>query len=234
MKEYFVVTDVHGFYSILIKALSDAGFEEDNPNHILISCGDLLDRGPEPLQCLKFVNKLFANNRAILIRGNHEDLMDDMIERGFQLAHDKHNGTIETARILTNHSERDINWMWESIGDMVIQEDYNFYRATLVNGYELNDYIFVHGWIPDKTPNWKQARWCNGMEEWHKGNIIENKTIVCGHWHTSFGHYYYGNAKDEWGPDADFSPFIEKGIIALDACTAYSKQVNVFKFEVEE
>lgn len=145
MREYFVVTDAHGCYSILIKALSDVGFEEDNPNHILISCSDLLDRGPEPLQYSKFVNKLFTNNRAILIRGSHEDFMDDIIERRFQLNHDKYNGTIETTRILTNHSERDINWMWESIGDMIIQEDYNFYRATPVNGYELNDYIFVHG-----------------------------------------------------------------------------------------
>ena len=56
--------------------------------------------------------------------------------------------------------------------------------------------------------------------------IEPNKTIVCGHYHSSFGHYYYGDCKAEFGKDADYSPFYAEGIIALDACTAYSGKVN--------
>ena len=48
MKKYFVVSDVHGFYDEMKKALDNAGFDIANPDHIFVSCGDLLDRGRQP------------------------------------------------------------------------------------------------------------------------------------------------------------------------------------------
>jgi len=42
MKKFFVFSDVHGFYKELMKALDDKGFDMENPNHYIISCGDLL------------------------------------------------------------------------------------------------------------------------------------------------------------------------------------------------
>lgn len=86
----------------------------------------------------------------------------------------------------------------------------------MVNYYETENYIFVHGWIPcvsipfarqkgrfiykymynENWPKaneleWNKARWINGMEAAHSGVIEPNKTIVCGHWHCSFGHSNY-------------------------------------------
>ena len=52
------------------------------------------------------------------------------------------------------------------------------------------------------------------------------KTIVSGHWHTSYGHSKFEGKGTEFGRDADFSPYVAPGIIALDACTAYSGIVN--------
>ena len=40
MKEYFVITDVHSFYSIMMDELIKKGFDINNKDHILISCGD--------------------------------------------------------------------------------------------------------------------------------------------------------------------------------------------------
>lgn len=80
MKTYFIVADVHGFYDEMIKALNGARFDVNNPMHIFVSLGDLLDRGSKPLQCLRFVNSL-PEDRKILIKGNHEDLMEEMIAR---------------------------------------------------------------------------------------------------------------------------------------------------------
>lgn len=119
---------------------------------------------------------------------------------------------------------------------------------VMKNYYETEHYIFVHGWIPCLTDrythrsrefyydpkwreasglSWENARWYNGIECACSWNVIEpNKTIVCGHYHSSFGHYYYGDCKAEFGKDADYSPFYADGIIALDACTAYSGKVN--------
>ena len=59
----------------------------------------------------------------------------------------------------------------------------------------------------------------------------ENKTIVCGHWHTSYGHSKYEHKGTEFGEDADFSPYYAPGIIAIDACTAFSGMVNCLVIE---
>ena len=84
----------------MVKALNEAGFDRDNPEHIFVSLGDLLDRSTQPQECLDFVNSLNPD-RCILIRGNHEDLMDECIYMRPANKNDKENGTIETAKILT-------------------------------------------------------------------------------------------------------------------------------------
>jgi serine/threonine protein phosphatase 1 len=96
MKKYFVVADVHSFYDEMIDALMHAGFEVNNPEHIVICCGDMMDRGNKSREMLDFFYDLHKSDRAILIRGNHEDLFEEMIERGIPLRHDESNGTVKT------------------------------------------------------------------------------------------------------------------------------------------
>ena len=43
--KYYVVADVHGFFTELKSVLTEKGFFEDIEPHKLIICGDLLDRG---------------------------------------------------------------------------------------------------------------------------------------------------------------------------------------------
>ena len=71
MRTLFVVSDVHSFYGEMKQALDKEGFDKDNKDHIFVSCGDLLDRGPDSVKCLEFVNGL-DDDRKILILGNHE------------------------------------------------------------------------------------------------------------------------------------------------------------------
>ena len=100
--KYFIFSDVHGFYDELMLALNNTGFYKDNPEHIIVSLGDLLDRGPKPLQCLRFVNSI-PSDRRIVIHGNHEDCMEEMIARRESKQHDWHNGTIQTALDLAGY-----------------------------------------------------------------------------------------------------------------------------------
>src|SRR5574344_676699 len=95
MKKYFVTSDIHGFYNEFISALDRSGFNIDNPDHILIICGDIFDRGNQPLQIYTFLNSL-PKERRILVRGNHEFLLQDLVQRGYPESHDEHNGTIDT------------------------------------------------------------------------------------------------------------------------------------------
>ena len=71
----------------MIDALNNSGFDRNNCEHIFVSLGDLLDRGPDPIKCLEFVNSL-PEDRRILVRGNHEDLMEEMIARSLLVSVD--------------------------------------------------------------------------------------------------------------------------------------------------
>ena len=37
MPKFFVFSDVHGFYDEFVKALDEAGYDKNNPEHWLIS-----------------------------------------------------------------------------------------------------------------------------------------------------------------------------------------------------
>ena len=66
---------MHGFYNELRVALDKAGFDPNNKNHFLISCGDEFDRGPNPKEVMNFLNGL---KRKVIIRGNHTQLFEDL------------------------------------------------------------------------------------------------------------------------------------------------------------
>ena len=94
-KTYFAVSDIHGFYSQFRNALKRSGFDLENPNHILIVCGDIFDRGPGSKGVYKFLRSI-SKERRILIRGNHETLLRDLYNRGYAWDHDFTNGTVDT------------------------------------------------------------------------------------------------------------------------------------------
>lgn len=90
-------------------------------------------------------------------------------------------------------------------------------------------YSYISSWREADREQWNQARWFNGMDAAQTAD--ENKTIVCGHWHTSYGHSKYEHKGTEFGEDADFSPYYGPGIIAIDACTAFSGKSNCLVIE---
>ena len=161
--------------------------------------------------------------------------------------HHLSNGTLKTISHFTGIDEFsllsdkfDHEVMLERIKPVI-----DFIESSSKDFFELDDKIFVHGWVPTtvnednfivvqdnfRDGDWKEARWSNGMDM-HLMNLIpENKTVVCGHWHTSWGWSVIRNKCSEWGDDAIFDPFIATGIIALDGCTAFTKKVNCVVFD---
>ena len=45
--------------------------------------------------------------------------------------------------------------------------------------------------------------------------------------------YYLTEGTPEFGPGANFEPYISKGIICIDACTASTHKVNIVKLKDE-
>ena len=240
----FAVSDIHGFTSILRESLTNAGFEIGNSDHLLVICGDLFDRGKEAKELIRYLRTI---NNKVLVRGNHEDLMYEMLDRGYPMQHDISNGTYNTAQQLG----------WD---DLIQEVDFRKVKSTfdivtkdMVNYFETKNYIFVHGWIPvivkDTLPNyytknrdfefnpdwrtngdWNLSRWLNGIDMNSRGLNEPGKTIVCGHWHCSYG-YHLWEGTEEFGNYAIWEPFRREGIIAIDRCTAYTKEMNVLVLE---
>lgn len=263
--KYYVVSDVHGYYTQMIDSLTKAGFFSETEPHKLIVCGDLMDRGREAEKMQEFMMDLMEKDQLIFIRGNHEDLMlcmlDDIVDdltpfldyRSYHIR----NGTLDTAHQLNHFTLSDFLTHPMDFVFKARQSDFvkNLIPAS-VNYFETENYIFVHGFIPcvriENSPprkarysyipimdwrnasaeQWNAARWTNGMEAAEIGKItIPNKTIVCGHWHASYGHSVIKHRCSEHGPDAIFEPYYGDGIIGIDACTAYSGIVNCIVIE---
>lgn len=254
MSKYFVVSDVHSFFNELMAALNEKGFEKDNPEHKLIVCGDLFDRGSQTVECFEFVKSL--GDRFIYVKGNHETLLEDCIEEFYAgrvpSLHHFHNGTIKTICQFCGENE----WIvydptWRDKICETMRPILDWIDEKCVNYFEVGDYIFVHGWIPcydelndfrnSTEADWEKARWENGMAMWRYPFFrVAGKTVVCGHWHCSWGWSHIRQERKEW-PQLNrkdwiksFEPFIDDGIMAIDACTAYSGKINCIVIEDED
>ena len=261
MPKFFVVSDIHGFYDEMITALDEAGFDSKNESNWLVTCGDHFDRGPQPFEVMNYLSDL---PRKVLVKGNHESLFDELCRRGYPGHHDYSNGTYDTVCELGGAGAGND---FDTCCMVALQKVKPFFDS-MVDYFETKNYIFTHGWIPvtckDHLPmyytrnrkfevdpewrhahhsDWEQARWLNGMDMSMKGLREPEKTIVCGHWHCSYGHYIDALKKaiannteitaEEFGETAIWEPYYGDGVIAIDRCTAHTGQVNVLVLEDE-
>lgn len=256
---YYVISDIHGFYKETIEALKEKGYFSDTEPHKLIICGDLLDRGKETNEIVDFVLERMKKDEIILIRGNHEDLLLDLVDKIHdylpfpEFTHHGTNGTFKTALALSKMSKTDVEINPELFTKRALASP--FIRKIIpkmVDYFETDNYIFVHGWIPcvetryrgeEKTykrqknwrkatkREWEKARWYNGMAAHACGAYEEGKTIVCGHFHTAWGHSVIDGKGSTSGSKAIYTPYYKDGIIAIDGCTAYTKKVNCIIIE---
>lgn len=85
-RNIWVVGDLHGCYTLLMSRLDEIGF--DTTQDLLISVGDLIDRGSENVECMELIT--FPWFRAV--RGNHEQMMLDGLSEHGNVAHWMANG----------------------------------------------------------------------------------------------------------------------------------------------
>ncbi len=116
---------------------------------------------------------------------------------------------------------------------------YDAYGDGVKREYGYKAYRYDPNWRNAPLGRWKEARFLNGMDMAVKHRVlVPNKTVVCGHYTTSYGHSVYGNNPERKLPrydvGADFSPFISDGIIAIDGLIAHSGVVNCLVIKDEE
>lgn len=173
VKLWFVCSDIHGFFSEWMTCLLKKGFDINNSTHGLIILGDIFDRGNEALKVYEFIKKL-PKNRRILIRGNHELLLNELVKRKFAYMYDRTNGTYNTLFNIAGYDTEDVfntNY-WKKMIEATTEEEKNnifderllkieklfsgkitkilkwIFSDEWLNYYETSNYIFVHSFIP--------------------------------------------------------------------------------------
>lgn len=220
---YYVVADVHGFYTETMSALKEKGFFEDKSPHKLIVCGDLFDRGSEAKEVQRFILELLEKDEVILIKGNHEDLALDLLNEPKKylwdmetaiISHHYRNRTMDTFFQLTDYNIRDAV---KNVKDFTEKSKDTPFIKTIIpamrNYFETSNYIFVHGWIPCRAygmkaqadtfyykPDWRNAEdvdW--DYSRWHNGihawsqGVKEPNKIIV----CGHCHASYGHSKIE-------------------------------------
>lgn len=234
MINHFVVSDIHGHYGLLKSALDNAGFDEEDPEHVLICCGDYFDRGKENFEVLRYFERL---KRKVLLRGNHEDVLLRTLKTGKLQPRNYINGSLQTIEDFFGKYEIDSanNSIDFSDENRMLDRVCEFIEST-VNYYETEDYVFVHGWLPNEADT-TEKRLAATDEDWEKVRCIKwtqmytgerplaDKTLVCGHMPTFFASSI-DSARGENCSDI----FYGNGLVAIDAGTFDSRRVNVFVF----
>lgn len=241
IKRLFVVSDVHGHYTQMKQALDAEGFDPNNEDHIFICCGDLFDRGCENRRIYDFVRRL---KRKVLIRGNHDVRLGEILEQRMMNDYDIYNGVDITLVEFFGREGLSCS------GELIIPRYNKMFGKlsrllnSMVDYYETDKYVFVHGWLPmvsTRRParllsnwrdvgqqEWASARYGEWVQYYGVNDILPGKTIVCGHRPTRLAYAF-----DPSREVGDSSIFYGDGVIAIDAGTVRSGRVNVLVLEDE-
>lgn len=203
MTKTLSVADLHGRMDILDTVL--AIIEHENPD-IVVFTGDYIDRGPHSKQVLDTVFDLQKEqpNRFILLKGNHEDMLVQVMEDYDLMGWWAQNGGAETI-----HS-------FDPTGkDPTLEATLKEYAKRvddLTSMYEDEHRIFVHAAFgdTDEIRLWKRYR---DMDDYPEGpKFDKSKFIVHGHTPRSL-------------------PFVGKHRANLDLGSFYSGQTGVAVFD---
>lgn len=235
MRKLFVVSDIHGHCTLLKEALLNAGFDKNNDAHWLICCGDYFDRGVENAEVMSFFERL---PRKVMLRGNHEDMLLKLLQTGKLLPHHYINGTISTlksffGKYFIDPADDTIDFSGKT---RTVDRLCEFIEET-VDYYETEHYVFVHGWLPENgetegsrqsagSAAWEKARWTKWTEKYTGQRPLADKTLICGHMPT-----FFANAFDPSRKENNAEIFYGNGMIAIDAGTYDSGQINVLILE---
>lgn len=166
------IGDVHGCAKTLVALIEKISPQKEDH---LVFVGDYIDRGPNSRGVIDILLELDAHVQCTFLRGNHEALMLDYLERGeFEIW--RMNGGLDTLS-----SYRSSN------GKIEIPDHHiDFIHDTRLY-YETDDFIFVHaGLRPELSVTENVRRNDDQIFLWERGHLDARKvkwekTVVCGH-----------------------------------------------------
>ncbi len=236
-RKLFVISDIHGYYTLMLDALKTAGFDKNDPNHLLICCGDYFDRGDENFETLKYFEQL---KNKVLLRGNHEDLLLKVFKTGKLQPHNYVNGTLSTlGNFFGKYSIDPVDDSIDFSGkNRTLDRVCEFIDET-IDYFETKNYVFIHGWLPEACTTsedlkkatkeeWAEVRKIRWTNKYTGQRPLKDKILICGHMPT-----FYATKFDKNRAEDDTSFFYGDNFIAIDAGVHDMKKVNVLVLEEE-
>lgn len=180
----WAIGDVHGCLLPLRKLIDELSPSQGDK---LIFLGDYVDRGPDSKGVVDFLLDLSRQVECIFVRGNHEDMLLEVLDEGADPYLWLLNGAQAT---------------WRSYGNLelmrVEEAHLGFFRSTKLYHIETvgdREFLFVHAGVRPGIPLERQR------EEdiiWIREEFISRKhglpyTVVFGH--TPFENVYFGPDK---------------------------------------
>ena len=209
---YYAIGDIHGEAALLHELLGyveeDAARRGVTPTLVLL--GDLIDRGPDSRAVVAYAMMLQQSVGAIVIKGNHEELMLHAFDRDetIGLYHWATNGGDETIDSYEAANGKFDTWK------LAIDRDHVAWLRTLPTIWrdEARGIAFVHGGIDPATfPNceeqvrlWTRSEKFFDPRRWPNRPELEGLLVVHGH-----------------TPTDDFEPHLGQQRINVDTGVCY-------------
>ncbi len=180
MNRTLAISDIHGCLDEFKSLLKKVNYIQ---NDQLILLGDYMDRGSNSLGVLQLVMKLVKENKAIAIRGNHDQMFLDWLsspedEKKYNFLY--RNGGKETIESFVgdlSSIEAAEKIKKEYLEEVVFLETLPYYHET-------DTHIFIHAGINPTHTDWKETSnhemiWIR--EPFYDFDHPHEKTVVFGH-----------------------------------------------------
>lgn len=164
------IGDIHGCDRALrglIRAISP------DASDTLVFLGDFIDRGPNPRQVVETILQLQDITRVVAIKGNHEEMLEAVIQQKLDLS------------------------MWLKYGGLSTLDSYDFvgeldflpaahaeFFANLRDYFEQDNFFFAHAAYDPRLPlaeqPWEELRW-HSLRDEIPAPHVSGKTAILGH-----------------------------------------------------
>lgn len=195
-QKYFIIGDVHGSFDLLEKLLT-----QRKEGERLVLLGDYIDRGFQSRKVLNLVRKLKEQEDAILIKGNHEDLLLNFLDDPENMANlYLPQGGQNTLASFFGEDE-----VWRRTPEYLAQRFNDEYAdiVDLIKGtipyYDAGSFVFVHAGVDLRLANWEltdPSDFCWIREPFFTIPNKTGKTFIFGH--TPTQHLHPDNSSDVW------------------------------------
>lgn len=163
-----------------------------HPEARIVFGGDYIDGRKQSKQVLNFVRQMQLNQNAVVLKGNHEDLMEQFMLLGIDKYGWYPNGAKTTIK----------SFFGQGFSKKIANYQLNQYRlydgiplrqwlASLPTVFVNEDACFVHAYIDTRWKNIQQAiKNTDEMDRLWNRNLVDNYNYICNHTKKAvvFGH----------------------------------------------